>query len=224
MKCCCYGACLRGESKYGYLCNIYCEYLPLSNVSIIVEYNIYQNQNCVGFTWSQRSYAGQKKITHKSRQQWTIPLRHVGNNQISCFTINLYIGVCLLVWKFQNSPSFHLLSHVSRGLSLNTAVKHYNKGHSDNSVFDVIKMSTLPVVWLIACLFYSLQQSWSYPLCVFGYGFDKPLLLTHWGRDKMATILQTTFSFLSWKCFNFEYNLTDNVPKGSNWQYPSIRA
>ena len=35
-------------------------------------------------------------------------------------------------------------------------------------------------------------------------------MLTHWGRDKMAAIFQTTFSngFFEWKCMNFDYHFT----------------
>ena len=46
------------------------------------------------------------------------------------------------------------------------------------------------------------------------YGQYSPfsaLSLTHWGRDKMDAISQTTLSnaFLEWKCFNFDSNFTE---------------
>ena len=48
--------------------------------------------------------------------------------------------------------------------------------------------------------------------------------LAHWGRDKMATISQTTFSSaFSWmKLLNFRSNLTEIYSLGSNWEYGSI--
>ena len=50
------------------LSNIYREHLLLSNLLVIVEYNIYQNKNYVGFTWSQWSYAGENYTTHKPKK------------------------------------------------------------------------------------------------------------------------------------------------------------
>ena len=49
-------------------------------------------------------------------------------------------------------------------------------------------------------------------------------VLTHWGRNKMAAIFQTTFSnaFFEWKCMNFDWNFTEICSQGSNWQYYSI--
>ena len=43
-------------------------------------------------------------------------------------------------------------------------------------------------------------------------------VLTHWGRDKMATIFQTTFSnaFLEWKFINFESDFTEVCSQGAN--------
>ena len=39
----------------------------------------------------------------------------------------------------------------------------------------------------------------------------EPRRLTHWGRDKMADILQTTFliNFIAWKILYFDWNSTD---------------
>ena len=48
--------------------------------------------------------------------------------------------------------------------------------------------------------------------------------LTHWGRDKMAAVSQTTLSnAFSWmKMLEFDYDFTEVCSLGSNWQYPSI--
>ena len=37
------------------------------------------------------------------------------------------------------------------------------------------------------------------------------MLLTHWGRDKMAAIIQQHFEmdFLEWKCMNFASDFTE---------------
>ena len=49
------------------------------------------------------------------------------------------------------------------------------------------------------------------------------ILLTHWSRDKMATIFQTTFSnAFSWmKMMEFRLEFQCNLFQGSNWQYAS---
>ena len=42
--------------------------------------------------------------------------------------------------------------------------------------------------------------------------------LSHWGRDKMGTILLTTFFrmyFLEWKCMNFDWDFTEICSYGS---------
>ena len=50
------------------LSNLYRAYLLLSNLLVIMEYNIYQNQNCMGFIWSKWSYAGENYTTHKPKK------------------------------------------------------------------------------------------------------------------------------------------------------------
>ena len=47
-------------------------------------------------------------------------------------------------------------------------------------------------------------------LTIFYFG-ESYLLLTHWGRDKIAAIFQTTFQmhFLEWKCKNFDQDFTE---------------
>ena len=48
------------------------------------------------------------------------------------------------------------------------------------------------------------------PMAVFAYSHmiqdkDNLFILTHWGRDEMDVISQTTFSmhFIEWKCMNY---------------------
>ena len=57
-----------------------------------------------------------------------------------------------------------------------------------------------------------------------GHKSDSSGSLTHSGRDKMAAIIQMTFSnaFLWWKCMNFDYNFTEVCSQGSSLQYSII--
>ena len=55
-------------------------------------------------------------------------------------------------------------------------------------------------------------------------GFVILVILTQWGRDKMAAILRTTYSnvFLIKKNMNFDYDFTEDCSLGPNEQYSSI--
>ena len=58
------------------------------------------------------------------------------------------------------------------------------------------------------------------------YYFVFPFYKTHWGRDKMAAISQTTFSdVVLWKkMFKFRLKFHWSVFPNSNWQSPSIAS
>ena len=64
-------------------------------------------------------------------------------------------------------------------------------------------------------------QSQCYFVWCFLYIF--PSVLTHWGQDKVATMLQTFPNIFHWtKTFEFKKKLHWNLSLGSNWQWVSI--
>ena len=68
----------------------------------------------------------------------------------------------------------------------------------------------------IMCIFLGIYCMQDKQVLVFHEG---RFLLTHWGRDKMAAIFQTTFLksiFLNEKCINFNWNFTEVCSYVSN--------
>ena len=70
------------------------------------------------------------------------------------------------------------------------------------------------------------SQRYQFCFCCVMNASDGENFLTHWDRDKMATISQTIFSNrFSWEnCLIFDQNFTEVCSHGSNWQYPSISS
>ena len=82
----------------------------------------------------------------------------------------------------------------------------------------ITKIYTFQMYGLNVDCIYIMCQQWA---AIFGIGHQT---LTHWGRDKMAAILQMTFQmhFLEWKCMHSIENSLKFVPKSPINNVPAL--